>query len=188
MPYLWEIPDSYPASLIGDYDRSVSPDRFLLRKGEPVSIELGVPVIKFAASLSVLNKYACLPNSSMLPLVSEVFGRALMSLAPKNIQLLKAKIQVRDGETDSFSVLNVTTKIMAIDKAQSRFSYIRDTQFISSFERLEYLAECLGSHMIARDAEYLSHILVADELVATFKHMKISTAGAAFLRTSEMSW
>jgi hypothetical protein len=185
-PRLWSIPDSYPESLIGEYVRLSSPDRFLFRQGLRLSEDVGLPVVRFAASLNTLLQYACLPNNAMVPLIRNDFGARLSEIAAADVQLINTKVQTQDGESDDFFILNVTSKITGIDKEQSVFSFVPGTEQIMAFKRLAYIESCLGTHMLARDAEYLSHLLVSEELVKVLRAEKVS--GVEFLLPSEISW
>lgn len=185
-PHLWRIPDSYPESLIGEYVRSGSPDRFLFRQGLRLSEDVGLPVLRFAAPLKTLLQYACLPNNAMVPLIRNDFGVRLSEIAAADIQLIKTKVQAQDGDSDDFFILNVTSKVTGIDKEQSAFSFVPGTDQIMAFKRLAYSESCLGTHMLARDAEYLSHLLVSEELVEVLRAEKVS--GVEFLLPSEISW
>jgi hypothetical protein len=186
MTYLWRIPDSYPESLIGEYVRISSPDRFLFRQGQAVPDELGVPVVKFAAPLAKLLPYSCLPNSGMIPLINAELRDLLSRVATADIQLIKAKVYAQDGESDNFFILNPASKIVGIDRDKSSFNFVPGTQKIMSFKRLSYINDCLGSHMLARDADYLSHLLVSDELVELLKGRGL--LGVEFLRAEEIDW
>lgn len=185
-PHLWRIPDSYPESLIGEYVRSGSPDRFLFRQGLRLSEDVGLPVLRFAAPLKTLLQYACLPNNAMVPLLRNDFGGRLSEIAAADVQLIKTKVQAQDADCDDFSILNVTSKVTAIDKEQSAFRFVPGTDQIVAFKRLAYSESCLGTHMLARYAEYLSHLLVAEELVKVLRAEKVS--GVEFLLPSEISW
>jgi hypothetical protein len=186
MTYLWRIPDSYPESLIGEYVRTIGPDRFMFRQGQKVPDDVGVPVVKFAAPLAKLLPYSCLANNAMIPLVNAELVTLLSSQAAAYIQLIKAKVEAEDGESDNFSILNLTSKIVGIDKSKSSFNMVPGTQKIMSVKRLSYVEGCLGSHMLARDADYLSHLLVSDELVEILNAGKL--LGVEFLRTEEINW
>jgi hypothetical protein len=188
MPYLWRIPDDYPEENIGEYVRAKSPDAALFRKGTAASSDVGIPIVRFDSPLAVLANYACLPNSSTLPLVNENLAIALVNLAPNNIQLIQSRIVASDGENDSFFTLNITSKVSGINKNRSQFILITGTDHIRSFSELEYFDDCLGHNLIAREADYLPHILVSAVLVETLKELKVSTLGAAFLRSNEISW
>ena len=45
--FLFQIPDTFPAELIGEYLKERSPDRFLLRKCETYDPVNGKPHIRF---------------------------------------------------------------------------------------------------------------------------------------------
>lgn len=186
MTYLWRIPDRYPNSLIGEYVTAVSPDRFLFLEGRAINEEIGTPAVQFSARLANLSKFACLPNSGMIPLISAEFGELLLSEAAADIQLIKTKVHARDGDSENFFILNLKFKVVGIDRDQSTFVYIPGTREIMAFNSLKYVEGCLGHHMLARDANYLSHLLVSAKLVEMVK--KRGFLGVDFLRAEEIDW
>lgn len=186
MTYLWRIPDDYPQNLIGEYQKESSPDRFMFRKGEVLPSNVCVAVVKINAVLSKISKYASLPNSAMVPIIDRRLADLLTKYAQRDIQLFRVRVIAKDGDSDEFSILNVTNKVTCIDHKKSEYSLVPGSQQIMSFRRLEHLDGCLLSHSLARDSEYLSHLLVSDELgnaiiAAGFK-------GLALQRPNEISW
>lgn len=186
IPYLWRIPDSYPEAFIGEYVRSGSPDRFLFRQGLQISDAAGLPAVRFSTPLKTLLQYSCLPNNAMVPLVRNDLGMKLLGMAPADVQLVKTKVLAMGEESEDFFILNVTSKVVGIDKEQSVFSMVPGTQQVMAFKRLTYFEGCLGAHMLARDAEYLSHLLVSPEVVEALRTEKVS--GVEFLLSSEINW
>lgn len=167
MIYIWRIPDDYPESLIGEYVKSDGPDRFLFRRGERLPVDVGVPVIRFSAPLKSIRQYTCLPNNAMLPIVGKDLSEVLYNYAPEDVQMFPVKIQSQDGISDDYCLLNIATKIVGLDKSRCDLNFIPGTDQIMSFRHLSYFDDCLGSHSLARDSEYLAHILVSGGLVNT---------------------
>lgn len=186
MVSLWRVPDDHPVGMIGEYQRSVSPDRFLFRKGEGLPADVGVPVVRINAESEDIRIYDCLPNNAMVPLVGPRLGSFLMQCSPGDVQLVNARVLARNGEVEGFSFLNVTSKVFCIDHVESEYSFVPGTAQIMSFRKLRYLSGCLGSHRIARDCEYLSHILVCDELAKMLGENGFS--GVSLQAADRVSW
>jgi hypothetical protein len=186
MVYLWRIPEEYPQSLIGEYQHQGTPDRFLFKKGEVIAETVGLPIVKFNASVEVLRDFHCLSSNATVPLISTDCARILQEMAPANIQLFKAHIVANDGMIDEFFLLNVTSKVICIDKDKSKFKFIPGTQQIMSFRKLVFLEECLGTHGVARDSEYLAHVLVSE--VIRKRLMANNMKGIGLFLPEEVAW
>lgn len=186
MTYLWRVSEDYPQSMIGEYKRDGTPDRFLFKKGERILEPIGVPIIKFDCSLAKLREFGCLANNAMVPLISAVCAAALIEMAPDDVQLIKAIVVGIDGETEEFFLLNVTSKVSCIDHEQSEFTLVPGSKQIMSFRRLSLLPGCLGQHGLARDSEYSSHLLVSDVIVTRLSCAGLK--GIAFISPSEIAW
>lgn len=186
MVCLWRVPDDHPARLIGEYQRAVSPDRFEFRKGEELPSSIGVPVVMLNATMQETNALDCIPNSSMIPLVGPRLAKLLARRAQADIQLLSAKVIARDGEIDAFKMLNVISKVACINHAQSRYSFVPGTKQIMAFRKLSCLDECMGAHRIAREVEYLAHIIVSDALAAEVR--VIGFSGVSVQPIDEIAW
>lgn len=177
MVYLWEIPDEYPEKLIGEYDRENSPDRFIFKKGEMLSSDLAKPVIKFDASVQDLRELDDLANNAMVPVIGERLAAVLRGSAPEDIQLIDVIIKAKDGELEGYKILNVVSKVVGIDKEQSKFTLVPGTDQIMSFRSLKYKEDCLKGHHLARDAEYGSNLIVSQELAQRLLVMKLKGLG-----------
>ena len=186
MIYLWRISDDYPQSLIGKYQREGTPDRFLFKKGEALPETVGTPIIKFDAPLAKLREYDCLSHSAMVPLVSAACAELLQEIAPTDVQFIKTQVIGSDSATEEFSLVNVTSKVCGIDRERSVFKYVPGTQQIMSFRKLSYVEGCLGIHGLARDSEYLSHLLVSNSVAERLINEGLS--GIALIKPTEVAW
>lgn len=161
MIYLWRTPDEYPEELIGEYDREISPDRFELAAGEPVS-ECGSITVRFECPLRDLLAYDVLPNSSMLPIVNERVRAILEDLAADASEFVDATVVASDGDSKAYSVVVVTKKEDLLNRDKSVFSLVPGTEAIMGFTTLRYDGPMV--HALARNTSYLPHILVAEQL------------------------
>jgi len=164
MTYIWRIHDHYPESLIGDYDRKNGPDRYLLKKGQRLSEELGTWTFEFKGPISRLQKFDDLANNAMTPLVSPRLAEILTTIASKDIQLIPTEIHARNGIIEDYQLVNVTAMVPAVNKELSEFKFIPESDAILSFRKLTLTDGCMGENNLARCAEYNSFLLVAKRL------------------------
>ncbi|WP_454675453.1 hypothetical protein [Achromobacter pestifer] len=181
MTYLWRVPDDYPQALIGEYVSAEGLDRFSLRRGERLPDQHAIPVVRFSVPGNQLHGLSCLPNSAMLPLVGRGFADFLIENAPDDIQLIKSRIQTKDGDVDGFNFVNIISSVIAIDKNESIFTLVPGSDKVMGFKKLRYYENCLGGHMLARDSEYMAHLLVSNELAEKMKQRSFSGVGLYFL-------
>lgn len=184
--YLWRIPDDYPQRLIGGYQDAVSPDRFLFKMGEPLPTPLEQPSIRFDATLGELSKFDCLCSNAMIPLVNFSVAEALMKICSDEVEFIKTKVTGNDGVLDDYLILNATRKVYCIDRDGSEYTSVPGTDRIMSFRKATHLENCLGEHKIARDTEYLSHLVVSDVIKELFTMEKFT--GIALINPSDISW
>ncbi|MBU1927345.1 MAG: DUF1629 domain-containing protein [Pseudomonadota bacterium] len=166
MIYLWFDPLDYPEERLGRYEREISPDQFLLRRGKKLEVnEFSEPTVTFRFPRKTMLQYDCLCNGSGLPLINDRIKTVLENIAPNDVQFFKAKVICSDGALEGYQFLNVTNKVVGMDREKSRYE---DNGMYTSFTYLTYKPNCMGEHLIARDAEYLGHILVSEELKKVF--------------------
>jgi len=182
--YLWRIPEEYPSNLIGEYDRTSSPDRFLFLQGAALRQIMGVPTFRFRSSQAELLPFDVLPNDATVPLISVRAASLLRNLCPADFQLLPAKIAADDGEFDGYSILNVVVKISAIDHAQSSFNFIPGTKQIMKVNRLRCRSDVIGTHHLARESDYPPYLWASEKVKTTFSDSRIK--GCAFCDPEEM--
>lgn len=69
MVYLWCSPSDFKNKNIGEYNRKVSPDRFLLKEGRKLNDNefSSIPIVDFVTTSNQILKFDCLPNSALVP-------------------------------------------------------------------------------------------------------------------------
>lgn len=173
MLYLWEIPNEYPEALIGEYDRQHGPDRFTFKLGQPLDPLPSLPLrFRFQANSSTLRTWHDLGNNAMVPLVSKTVGDLLISRCPQDLQLLTTRLECFDTEIADYSLVIVTNKIRGLDHFRSEIALIRGTHSIMKVTNPIYFGSCLGPHCMARDEEYLSNLLVGNELFRSLSRLR----------------
>ena len=110
MIYLWNMPKNYKNRDIGEYNRDISPDRFLLLEGRKLTYEEfnSTPEIHFEIPKDRVLKFDCLPNNASAPLVNERVKAILETIVPDEVQFFKAKLICKNGILDSYHFLNVS--------------------------------------------------------------------------------
>jgi hypothetical protein len=179
MALLWRIPEDYPEEAIGTYDRTTSPDRFLLVQGKRLSIE-GIPKICFNVPSEILLGFDCLPVSSRVPLVSSRVKEALAQLCPCDVQFLETSVEAVDCSLSTYWLLHITHFVQGLDHARSIYTRVRGTDRIWRFRRCHYRQDCLGAHHIAREAEYFPHILASTQLWELFRDLIVTGVNFKF--------
>ena len=162
---LWTFATSYPEHLIGEYDRERGPDRFIFKQGKKLNAPPPErPRFRFRTKLSRLLKYHNLDNNANVPLVDQQIAKVLRQTCPDDVELIEALISCSDGESEVYSIVNATRRIRGLDHQHSRYTLMRNAPAILGFEEAVYQENCLGSFDVARDEEYLSHMLVSKRL------------------------
>lgn len=179
MIYLWRIPNEYPESLIGEYDKECSPDRFLFVQGERIGDGNAVPSFTFTGEPEVLKKFDVLPNNTMIPLISERVAQILTRVCRNDVELLTASVCAAGGKLSGFSLVNVLPRVASVDHGGSHFVLIPGTKQIMKFNRLRLKSEAMGTHHLAREAEFNSFILVSETLKQVFDSERVT--GHAFV-------
>lgn len=114
MSYTWEKDKiNYPENLVGEYDRQNSPDRFLFKRGEVLTLNK-TPIITFNASMDEILKFDELENNSGISLVSEKFAEKLSSYAKNEVQFLNTVIKANDGEITTYKLVNVIKSMQQV--------------------------------------------------------------------------
>lgn len=171
---------------IADYNRELSPDRFLFRKGinllsDQVNIK---PVFELKVTRAEIIQYDCIPNISASPLVNQKIVDILLKLAPDDVQFFDAEVKCKDGILTDYKLLNATSKIKGIDRNKSICTMMKQApDAILGFKYLTYKPGCMGSHKLARDEEYLGNFLVIDEVKQALEKEKIK--GVWFVRPED---
>ena len=185
MIYMWEIPENYKNRDIGQYDRDCSPNSFLLKRGRCLAAdELSpMPTVNFIVAKQRLLKLDCLANDTLVPLINQRVKRLLEDLIPDEVQFFSARCLCTDGELECYYFLNITHMVKGIDHEKSKYSKMLNADAILGFRYLTYKPECMKSHKLARDQEYMENLLVNEEVKLLFEKERIT--GVWFVRPEE---
>jgi len=182
--YLWDTSDDYPESCIGQYDKEKSPDRFELRQGKRLADDFGPVIFRFRQPARELQGWDCLENNALVPLIGPRAFEALSKIADTDVQALTTRVHTSDGELDGYRAINIVRVIQCADLERSRFKKIVGSDRIMKFTSLRHRPNCLGDHHIAREFEYLSHIIVSDVIREIFSRAHIT--GVRFIKSDEV--
>ena len=166
MTYIWQIHDSYPELMIGEYDRKNGHGRFLLKKGQRLGDEIGPWRFTFQALVANLRKLDDLANNTLVPLISPRLAKLVLAITDQDAQLLPVEIDASDGTIREYRLLNVLAQLPAVDRSVSEFSLIPGSNEVMKFRKLVLLEGCLGDHQLARCKEYSSYLLVSDKMAS----------------------
>ncbi|POP40411.1 hypothetical protein CHU32_27580 [Superficieibacter electus] len=183
--YMWSIPEQYPNKHIGGYQYDIV-SYFLFNRSIHVEKMNIHPVINYKADLNILNKYDCLPNNSLIPVINERLKIFLEAHSNNNVEFYKVDIHANDGLLKDFYILNVITKLPLINLRNSICEYIPNTEkAIMGFKKVSFIKNPPGDFSIARCSEYLSYLMLSDELVVKMKKEKFK--GVAYSKITETS-
>jgi hypothetical protein len=154
--------------MIGMYLKNRSPDRFVFQKGSVITDALAKPVVQFKVSATELAHYGVLPNSAMIPLISETVSKLLLELCPSDIQLIETEVITSSGPVQGYKLLNAVHRVACIDHEHSEYTFIPGTDAIMGFKRFRAKSSCLGDHHIARETEYTSYLYVSSQVKEAF--------------------
>lgn len=178
MSKFWRIPDEYPESLIGEYEKSNPLDRFALKKGTSVSNSNVLVTITFSVTSDNLEAYDDLANNAMVPLVSARLAQFLKAEAANDIELIDTLIKTKDGSIDSYKLVNVCSRIDGIDKAASTYICVPGTDQIMKFKSVVLKGHSfLGERHLARESSFSSFLHVSASLSEKLEQMKFRGVG-----------
>lgn len=173
MTFLWRLSDTFPDRMYGKFNKQRGPSQFAFWKGKDISEGLPTPDFYFDAAGKSLDRWDVLGNDAGLPLVSPRLIKVLSTVAANDVQYLEANVTAKTTPMEGWSLLNPLNAVKAIDRESSDFWLIPGAQQIGGFRKLRFVANCLGSYHIARDAEYLAHILVDLDVKLAFERAGI---------------
>jgi len=186
MTYLWKILDDYPERLIGEYDRSKGPDRFLFKQGRRLESEANDPTFRFKCKPKDLKSLDDLANNAMVPLVSDRVAALLLRICPNDVELVNSTV-VADGKpVQNYRIVNAVHKVEGIDHQASEYSLVPGTKAIMKIRKMRYHDGCLGDFDLARDAEFLSNLLVSKRLHDAMSEEGLR--GIGLYLPSDMAW
>ncbi len=185
--FLWTTPEDYPEELIGEYQRERSGDRFLMRRGEPLSDKFKTPVVCFPCPAPRLESIDDLVNTALTPLVSRRVQDILRAVCPADVQLVAAKVFASDNrEVPDFKFVVATKVVAGTDLRGSEYHLVPGTTEIMGFTKLRLRPNTLPPDIhLARDSEYPANLLLSGEL-----RRALLEAGCrvTLVRAEDMTW
>jgi hypothetical protein len=99
-----------------------------------------------------------------VPLVSPDIAAVLQELCGVEVQLISAEVEACDGIIDDYVIVVATNTVRGLDHEKSVYTQFSGSKAIMGFRKAVYREGCLGDLSIAREGEYLSHLLISRRL------------------------
>lgn len=172
MIWMWNIPNTWPDKRIGTVNEETGTDRFEFLNGNVLDKnEIVSPDIVFECQEKFL--YDVLPNSGSLLIISERLLNIMKNLCEDDFQVFKANVFVKNKKIDGYYLINIVNKIEVLDKQNSIYTTILDTDAILNLKKVVYKQDNLLNHHIVRNLDCLSNVLVSEKLKEIFDKEKI---------------
>lgn len=172
MIWIWRIPNEWSNKRIGTVLKNTGTDRFEFLKGKTLDENSTVcPNIVFDCKEEFL--FDVLPNNGALLIVSKRVLDIMEDLCKCDYQVFEANVFVGKNKVNGYYLLNILNLVEILDKARSVFTTIKNSNAILKFKKIVYKEEDLVNHSIARNADYLQHVVVSEELKEVFEKEKI---------------
>ncbi|WP_291581513.1 imm11 family protein [Clostridium sp. UBA6640] len=172
MIWIWSIPDEWPNKRIGIALKNTGTDRFEFLEGKILDENTTVcPNVVFDCEEKFLSDV--LPNSGSLLIVSRRVLNIIENLCKCDYQVFEANIFVGKNKVNGYYLLNILNPIEILDKSKSVFVTMKNSNAIFKFRKIVYKEDDLINHSIARNADYVPHVLVSQELKEIFEKEKI---------------
>ena len=171
MIYLWKNPERYSEKYVAEYFQDEIVDRYIFEDGKKLTKEdiNGEVIFKCNNKLEQICKFDEIINVCPFPIVNTKIIGILNEIAPSHVQFFDVRIECLDGLLTNYKILNVTSLVKGIDHELSVLEKLDGYPDIIGFKYIEYNHDCLGKLDIARDAEYLSMIVVSEKIKQRFK-------------------
>ncbi len=175
--WIWRGDDEFPEKWIGVYDKVKSPDRFLFRAGKELE-SIGLkPRIHFEATTKQLLQWDVLPNNSASPIVNSKVVQILNEICEESVQFFDIEITTLDGIINEYKLLNITKTVSCINHNKSKYSFVAGTNHIMGFQKLVCRLDEITANLLAREVEYKSHKLIADNVYESLNSNNIRGVG-----------
>jgi hypothetical protein len=172
MIWIWRIPNKWSDNRIGRVLKNTGTDRFEFLKGKTLD-ENTTSCSKVVFDCEEEFFSDVLPNNGALLIVSRRVLDIMDNLCKYDYQVFEANVFVAKNKVNGYYLLNILNLVEILDKTRSVFTTINNSNSILKFEKLVYKEEDLINHSIARNADYLQHVVVSQELKEIFKKENI---------------
>lgn len=167
MIWIWRIPNEWSNKMIGKVLKNTGTDRFEFLKGKTLNENTTIcPNIVFDCEKEFL--FDVLPNDGALLIVSKRVLDIMDKLCKYDYQVFEANVFVGKNKVNGYYLLNILNLVEILDKERSVFTKIKNSNAILKFEKLVYKKENLINHNIARNSDYLQHVVVSQQLKEIF--------------------
>jgi hypothetical protein len=172
---IWSRSGKYPNKHTGIYQNATGDfsESIKLSIGERVDLEHKLQFVFDESLLDQLATLGCLWTNINPPLVNGVIGEVLLEHAGSDIQLFRADIIAKDGETRDYYLVNIACSVHCLDYEKSIIDSFWDNGEPRGISKLRFKNdECMDGHAIARLTEYTSTILVSEIIHQALSKLK----------------
>src|SRR5215207_3992203 len=172
---VWMPSGKYPNKHVGIYFKATTAryEKLKFIEGQPIELDHEIKFTFDESRLDQLGKLGCLWTNINPPLVNGIIGDVLSELAGTEVQLFRAYVAAKDGETRDYYLVNVTRSVHCLDYEKSIIDSFWDDGRSRSITKLRFKDDgCLQDCSIARLKEYLPTILVSEGIYRALSKLK----------------
>jgi hypothetical protein len=167
----WKYPNKHTGiyqNATGDYSESV---RFF--SGERVDLNHEIKFVFEDSMLQQLAALGCLWTNINPPLVNGVIGEVLSQHAGSDVQLFRAHLVAKDGESRDYYLVNITSLVHCLDFEKSVIDSFWESGRPRGISKLRFKNDaCMEGHGLARLEEYHTMKLVSENLYQALSKLK----------------
>jgi hypothetical protein len=146
----------------------------------------GTPVYRSKSDVRKFRSLNCIPTEAGI-IVSRLWQDIILKCVPANrVQFYPVKLVARGEETMEFSWVIPFDKVACVDLKRTQITNCVDQPglfAIISAENVCHTPNCMGDKHLARDAHWMSHVLVSDAL----RDALVATGQDVFKRPEELT-
>ena len=128
--------------------------------------------------LEKVLKYNYLNSNRFSPLASPTLQAFFNKYAPNDVQFIPCTIITKDNKkVTDYAMINILTEIDGYDEEHTEYEYGNSPKtgkpYVCGINKIKYLNDAMGEHLIGRDKFTHSHILFSEKFRDLLKQEKI---------------
>jgi len=137
-----------------------------------------------------LLKYHYLDTNSIATLASPTLQVFFNKYAPNDVQFIPCTIITKDNKkVTDYAMINILTEIDGYDKEHTEYNYSNSPKtgkpYVCGINKIKYLDNAMGEHLIGRDKFSHSHIVFSEKFKDLLKQEKIKLKDYKFYLPEE---